>query len=405
MFCLRRSTTTTTRSIWDDTRRLARRRTFTSTTTARSSSIPGWIKDLEKKQGSLSRPSQPKLTIINNRQKELEDQIIIYQASMKDDFSGSPNRIGISIIGLLITSGLVANQIRHHGAGPVWSDSKSDWLDFELKLWDQSTRMAISIGLITFSFIKSLKFLFTLTHTIKRITIPKDHLTHLKRLISSTRKRNKPLSEAQLSSLRLTFYSIGSLDLIGPLRRLFGFSVHAGIPLSHLLRLSRPLEEQTQAFHQRALWLKFSFSNPNPPPPPPPQPHPRPPQKNTPPRPADHPQLGLDLAQLNSFALQVPAVGLWGNAKFDLSPSDILALFEEKIKSIDDVTTLTRQPTNNQSQRTTDQAYLSGAQEGLLYTLFGLDFRHSIGFNLSVLKAHLSSYYHRLSSKALSRNL
>ncbi|KAA1070813.1 hypothetical protein PGT21_024825 [Puccinia graminis f. sp. tritici] len=163
MFCLRRSTTTTTRSIWDDTRRLARRRTFTSTTTARSSSIPGWIKDLEKKQGSLSRPSQPKLTIINNRQKELEDQIIIYQASMKDDFSGSPNRIGISIIGLLITSGLVANQIRHHGAGPVWSDSKSDWLDFELKLWDQSTRMAISIGLITFSFIKSLKFLFTLT--------------------------------------------------------------------------------------------------------------------------------------------------------------------------------------------------------------------------------------------------
>ncbi|OAV90854.1 hypothetical protein PTTG_02193 [Puccinia triticina 1-1 BBBD Race 1] len=336
--------------------------------------IPKWLKELEKNQAPLPSPLPSQPRIVNNRQKELDDQAIIYEANIRDDFSGSPNRIGISIIGLLITSGLVANQIRHHGAGPVWSDPKSDWLDFELKLWDQSTRMFISISLITLSFVKSVKFLFTLSHTIKRITIKKTHLSQLKKLVSA--RKNKPSSQALLDSVPLNFYSIGALDLIYPIKRIFQFSILDSIPTSRLLRLSQPLDSQSQSYHQRSLWLKFCVS-------------------------ADSRDRPLENTQLNSFALQIPAAGVWGNAKFDLAPSDILSLFEEKIRSIDDLkanksrSTQPKKPAGN-------QLHLPGEnvdQDGQLYKLFGLDLRHSLGFNLSVLKAHLSSYYRHLSAK------
>ncbi|PLW15185.1 hypothetical protein PCANC_12849 [Puccinia coronata f. sp. avenae] len=336
-----------------------------------TTTIPRWLKDLEKKQAALLPPSSPspRSTPVNNRQRELDDQIIIYEAHIRDDFSGSPNRIALSMVGLLITSGLVANQIRHHGAGPVWPDPKSAWLDFELKLWDQSTRFLVSMGLISFSFFKSLKFLFTLSHTVKRITIQKSHLNQLKQLLSS--KRNKP---ALMASVPLNFYSVGSLDLIYPINKLFRFSILDAIRLSDLLRLSRPITAQSQPHNQRSLWLKFAVS-PNR-------------SLQTPPAPKQI----FDHNQLNSFALQIPAVGVWGNSKFDLSASDILSLFEEKVQSVDGLTGRNSTPdSRSQSDTGGSGEHIPVEDEQRAHTLFGLDFRHSLALNLAVLKARLST--------------
>ncbi|POW04126.1 hypothetical protein PSHT_11386 [Puccinia striiformis] len=361
--------------------------------------IPKWMKDLEKNQGVIPSPSSllsRSKKAFQNRQKELEDQIILYEAVMRDDFSGSPNRIGISIIGLLVVTGLIANQIRHHGAGPVWysrsnpfplacclelmpwlisnrSDPKSAWLDFELKLWDPYTRMFFSMSLITFSVVKSLKFAFTLSHTIKRITIKKKDLNNLQRIISS--KKNKPIDPSILNSVPMTLYSIGSLDLIYPIRKLYEYSILETIRMGDMIRLSQPIASQNQASsYQRSLWLKFCVSSNDPPV-----------NKLDQKRKSNF----LNLAHLNTFALQIPAVGVWGNSKFDLRPLDILSLFEEKIKSVDD---LIPQQKNHTPQRIEEEDHQ------LRYKLFGLDFRHSLGFNLSVIKVYLSDYYRFLSS-------
>jgi hypothetical protein len=101
---------------------------------------------------------------------------------------------------------------------------------------------------------------------------------------------------------------VGSLDLIYPINKLFRFSILDAIRLSDLLRLSRPITAQSQPHNQRSLWLKFAVS-PNR-------------SLQTPPAPKQI----FDHNQLNSFALQIPAVGVWGNSKFDLSASDILSL-------------------------------------------------------------------------------
>ncbi|KAH9442482.1 hypothetical protein Pst134EB_028733 [Puccinia striiformis f. sp. tritici] len=377
--CLRG--TTSARGGWMRTRKLdgyllhQQYSTVLAGNTSRTT-IPKWMKDLEKNQGVIPSPSSllsRSKKAFQNRQKELEDQIILYEAVMRDDFSGSPNRIGISIIGLLVVTGLIANQIRHHGAGPVWSDPKSAWLDFELKLWDPYTRMFFSMSLITFSVVKSLKFAFTLSHTIKRITIKKKDLNDLQRIISS--KKNKPIDPSILNSVPMTLYSIGSLDLIYPIRKLYEYSILEAIRMGDMIRLSQPIASQNQASsYQRSLWLKFCVSSNDPPV-----------NKLDQKRKSNF----LNLAHLNTFALQIPAVGVWGNSKFDLRPLDILSLFEEKIKSVDD---LVPQQKNQTPQRIEEEDHQ------FRYKVFGLDFRHSLGFNLSVIKVYLSDYYRFLSS-------
>ncbi|POW13167.1 hypothetical protein PSTT_03931 [Puccinia striiformis] len=329
------------------------------------------MKDLEKNQGVIPSPSSllsRSKKAFQNRQKELEDQIILYEAVMRDDFSGSPNRIGISIIGLLVVTGLIANQIRHHGAGPVWysrsnpfplacclelmpwlisnrSDPKSAWLDFELKLWDPYTRMFFSMSLITFSVVKSLKFAFTLSQSF-----------------------DIEFSTDDIIFDRITRSHISDKKII----RIFDSRDDKN---GDMIRLSQPIASQNQASsYQRSLWLKFCVSSNDPPV-----------NKLDQKRKSNF----LNLAHLNTFALQIPAVGVWGNSKFDLRPLDILSLFEEKIKSVDD---LIPQQKNHTPQRIEEEDHQ------LRYKLFGLDFRHSLGFNLSVIKVYLSDYYRFLSS-------
>jgi len=335
------------------------------------------MRALEKKQPTYGQPTvggghEEGRT---SRQAALDDQIVIYEARIRDDFSGSPNRIGLSMLGLLLTSGLVANQIRHHGAGPVWPSAESGWLDFELKLWDPSTRILVSVGLITFSFVKSLKFLFTLTHTIKRITIKKQDLRQLQQLIATSRKRKKA-GRMRGPSVGLTMYPVGAVSLVGPVRKLFGFSVLESVPLGEMVRLSSPIAGQTLPHDRRSLWLKFCD-----------------PSSSDPPLLDSSPTTPLLPSHLNSFALQIPAVGRWGNSSFNLSPSDILSLFEERIQSI-------HEPTSHGQGSTSPvdggrEAPIEDADD-VRRLFFGLDFRHSVGFNLAVLRALLAARYRRL---------
>ncbi|KNZ50510.1 hypothetical protein VP01_437g1 [Puccinia sorghi] len=319
-------------------RRLA---TAAAATTTRGEKAAQWMQELERKQPPLGLPASATTqgrTQNNSRQETLDDQIIIYDAQISDDFSGSPNRIGLSMIGLLLTSGLVANQLRHHGAGPVWPDAQSGWLDFELELWNPSTRILVSVGLITFSFVKSLKFLFTLTQLSissiwtptkkkKRITIKKQDLSQLQQLIATSSKRKKAV---QMRPVRLTFSPVGALELVRPVRKLFGFSVLESVPLSDMVRLSSPIGAQKLPHHRRSVWLKFLDPSPNQ---------------------SIHSSVTTTLHynQLNSFALQIPAVGRWGNSLFNLPPSHILSLllslpyfsFSSAISSFPYIMTLT----------------------------------------------------------------
>lgn len=344
-----------------------------------SSSHQRWLDQLQSQQSLphscpssfdpvLVRPSKPT---------ELSDEIEIYGPGLLQDRSSQSSHrwIPLSLIGLLITSGLAANQIRHHGAGPVWKDSKSDWSDFQLELWDPSTRKCLSIGLITFGLLRSLKSFFTLSHTIKRITIKRSDIDRFKSLIKST-SRTKNSRMISNSKIELKFYSIGSLETIYPINKLFKFSIFDSITLQDLVRF--PIDQSTFGTPRHApfIWLKHRlYEGPH---------HP------TPDKPTDDHQLSIqsssNLPELNSLALQIPKSGVWGHPSFGLDGDETRLIFEKKVKSVDELI-VDLAPKEALEERSRETCFLK---------MLGLDFRQSIAFNLIVLKSILAFHSQRL---------
>ncbi|KAG0150039.1 hypothetical protein CROQUDRAFT_130987 [Cronartium quercuum f. sp. fusiforme G11] len=200
--------------------------------------VPQWLKELEINQNSkfliscLNESGKLNTTTEstnNGPEDEASGEVVIYRAKMKNDWRGSPNRVGMSVVGLLIASGYFAQQIRHHGAGPTWPDAKSEWSDYQLVPWHPTTRFLIASSIITFTTYRAFTFLLTLSHTIRKITIPRGI-----KLITPT------------TDLKL--YSIASQDLIWPLNQFFPPLISSPSQLLSFGRLTnrtRPLKPHT----------------------------------------------------------------------------------------------------------------------------------------------------------------
>ncbi|MBW0498715.1 hypothetical protein O181_038430 [Austropuccinia psidii MF-1] len=303
-----------------------------------SDQVPNWLKELEIRQTGRAKTSQEKNSESGNngkgKQADDGEEVMIYVAKLKDNWRGSPTRVGLSLIGFMILSGYVAQQVRHYGAGPVWPDSKDwSWTNFELKPWSDWTRLVVSAGIITLSTYKSIGFILTLSHTVRRISFK------LKQPLKNDHRHRRSFRQPAIdSNTKLTLYSIGSQDLFYPLNRLFPPLIIRPSELWCFGRLTDRMNVKAQKIGEKV--VKGGL---------------------------------IPLKPIEGgLATQLPIDGTWGNFNHDLTPDQIKAMLEDSFEYLE-------------------------LKDPMIHYHIGFDPRQTIKFNINVLLSYLNHFRRKLS--------
>ncbi|KAH9816534.1 hypothetical protein DFH28DRAFT_207550 [Melampsora americana] len=211
--------------------------------------IPKWLKSLESNQNLTKEKLNKSKTNLKEEKlkerfkKDLRNEIVIYESNINDhDLNRSPNRTGLKLVSLIVISTYFAQQIRHNGAFPIWLECDSHWSDYQLQLLDSRIRVLISTSILTFTTYKSLKYFLTLSHTIRRISIP----------ITSSMKSLNQIKLTPKTNLRV--FPIGSIDLIWPFKLFFPFLLISPSQFYSLNHLINP----NKSFNSNPLLLELN---------------------------------------------------------------------------------------------------------------------------------------------------